>query len=162
MKSFSTKILKLGINPCVNVPNNVLNELFRQAGKTKGPIPVRGKLNGKKFKQTVVKYQGAWRLYLNTQMRREAGIDVDDEAKVEIEFDPEPRIVPMHPKLARALAKNKKAKVAFEKLSPSHQKEILRYLGFLKTEESVVRNIHRVIEHLLGKRQVKLHALTRR
>lgn len=46
---FSSKISKLGINPYVDVPDNVLKELFKQAGKEKGPIPAQGKLNGKKF-----------------------------------------------------------------------------------------------------------------
>ena len=162
MKSFSRRIFKLGINPCVDVPDRILNELFRESGKTKGPLPVQGKLNGKGFRQTVVRYQGAWRLYLNTQMRRDAGIDVGDDARVEIEFDPEPRIVPMHPKLGRALTKNKAAKMAFEKLPPSHQKEILRYFNSIKTEESAVRNIEKVIRHLIGERPRGPNAPTRR
>jgi hypothetical protein len=54
MKSFSAKILKLGINPYVDIPEKLLHDLFRQAGRTKGTLPVRGKLNGNKFKQTVV------------------------------------------------------------------------------------------------------------
>ena len=126
MESFTAKILKIGINPYVGLPDEVLNTLFKQADKNKGPIPVRGTLDGKRFKQTLVKYQGAWRLYLNTQMRQAAGIDVGDDAKVEIEFDPEPRIVPTHPKFAQALSKNRKAKAAFERLARSRQKEILR------------------------------------
>jgi uncharacterized protein YdeI (YjbR/CyaY-like superfamily) len=40
------------------------------------------------------------------------------------------------------------AKKEFEKLSPSRQKEILRYIIFLKSEESVDKNIHRAIAHL--------------
>ncbi len=151
MKSFSATIFKLGINPCVDVPEKIMNELFKASGRTKGPIPVRGKLNGKEFTQTVVRYQGAWRLYLNTQMRLDAGIDVGDEAQVELEFDPEPRVVPMHPTLSRALAKNSEAKTAFEKLRPSHQKEILRYLNSLKSKESAARNVEKVIRQLLGK-----------
>lgn len=162
MESFTAKILIIGINPYVGLPENVLNSLFKQAGKTKGPIPVRGTLNGKRFTQTLVKYQGAWRLYLNTQMRQDAGIDVGDDATVEIEFDPEPRIVPVHPKFAHALAKNKEAKAAFEKLAPSRQKEILRYLNSMKTEESLVRNIEKVIQYLSGKKPAGLSALMRR
>lgn len=124
-RSFSSKIFKLGINPCVDVPKDVLDELFNRGARTRGPIPVRGTLNGKKFKQTVVKYQGKWLLYLNTQMREDAEIGVGEDAKVVLELDPEPRIIPMYPKLARALSKNKEAKAAFKKLAPSHQKEIL-------------------------------------
>jgi len=146
----------------VGVPVDILNILFKQAGKTKGPIPVRGTLNGKRFKQTLVKYQGAWRLYLNTQMRQDAGIDVGDDATVDLEFDPEPRIVPIHPKFARALLKNKEGKAAFEKLAPSRQREILRYLNSMKTEESLVRNIEKVVQYLSGERPKGLSALMRR
>lgn len=99
-------------------------------------------------------YQGAWRLYLNTQMRHGASVDVGDIAKVKIEFDPARRVVPMHPVLGRALAKNKVARAA--KLRPSHQKEILRYLHSLKSEESAVRNVEKVIRRLTGKRAKKL------
>ena len=161
MERFTAKILKIGINPYVRLPEDVLNTLFKQADKNKGPIPVRGTLDGKRFKQTLVKYQGAWRLYLNTPMRQDAGIDVGDDAKVEIEFDPEPRIVPIHPKFARALSKNKEAKASFEKLAPSRKKEILRYLNSMKTDESLVRNIEKVIQHLLGQKPKGLPALLR-
>ena len=161
MESFTAKILKIGINPYVGLPEDVLNTLFKQADKNKGPIPVRGTLDGKRFRQTLVKYQGAWRLYLNTPMRQDAGIDVGDDAKVEIEFDPEPRIVPIHPKFARALSRNKEAKAAFEQLAPSRQREILRYLNSMKTDESLVRNIEKLIQHLLGQKPKGLSALLR-
>ena len=161
MKSFSAKISKIGINPYVGVPENVLDSLFKQSGKTRGPIPVRGKLNGKQFRQTLVKYQGAWRLYLNTPMRRGVGLEVGDDAMVELEFDPDPRIVPMHPKFATGLSENKRAKAAFDTLAPSRQKEILRYLNSMKTEESLVRNIEKVIQYLSGKRPKGLSALIR-
>jgi uncharacterized protein YdeI (YjbR/CyaY-like superfamily) len=58
----------------------------------------------------------------------------------------------MPAKFAYALSKNKKAKKAFEKLAPSHRKEILLYLNHLKTEESLHHNIERAIRQLLGKR----------
>ncbi len=82
MKTFSAKILKIGINPYVLVPATVLKVLFEQAGKDKGPIPIKGTLNEKPFIQHLVKYSGKWRLYLNTPMRKAAGIDVGDMAIV--------------------------------------------------------------------------------
>jgi hypothetical protein len=151
MKSFSSKILKIGINPYVLVPAAVLKELFKQAGRDKGPIPIKGELNGKAFIQNLVKYSGKWRLYLNTPMRKAAGIDVGDMATVQIEFDPEPRIIDMHPKLKQALATNKAANSTFQKLTPSYQKEIIRYINNLKTESSVDKNIAKAMQHLLGK-----------
>lgn len=149
--TFTSRIFKIGINPVVNVPVRVLKELFKRAGKTKGPIPVRGTLNGKPFTQTVVKFQGAWRLYLNTPMRKAAGIDEGDMAHVVLEFDNKPRLTPMHPQLKAALLKNKTAKKVFEKLSPYRQKEIARYINNLKNKESVKKNVERAIKHLVGK-----------
>jgi hypothetical protein len=151
MKQFSATILKIGINPYVLLPAATLKELFTQSGKNKGPIPVRGTLNGKKYKQTLVKYSGKWRLYLNTPMREAAGIDVGDKAEVKIEFDPAPRITPVPPALAKAFTKNKAAKTAFEKLAPYRQKEISRYIGSLKSPESITRNVEKALKHLTGK-----------
>ncbi len=151
MKSFSAKIFIIGINPYVLLPEAVLQSLFKQAGKDKGAIPVRGTLNGNAFTQTLVKYSGKWRLYFNTPMRKAAGIDTGDTANVKIEYDPEPHIIPMHPKLQDVLQQNKKAKAVFENLTPSRQKEILRYIGSLKSEISVITNVEKVIKNLLGK-----------
>lgn len=159
MKSFSAKILKIGINPYVGIPEDVLNALFKQADKTKGPIQVRGTINGKRFKQTLVRYQGAWRLYINGEMRQAAGIDVGDDAYITIEYDPVPRIEAVPAKFVDALSKNKTAKVAFESLRPSRQKEILRYLNSMKTESSLERNIEKVIQHLVGEKPKGLHHL---
>ena len=115
MKSFSAKIFIIGVNPYVLLPETVLQSLCKRAARDKGPIPVRGTLNGNAFTQTLVKYSGKWRLYLNTPMRKATGIDVGDIANVKIEYNPEVRIIPMHPKLQEALQQNEKAKSAFEK-----------------------------------------------
>ena len=159
MKSFSATIAKIGINPYVSLPEDVLDELFVQAGKCKGPIPVRGTINGKKFIQTLVRYQDAWRLYINGEMRHAAKVDVGDETHIKIEYDPQPRIESMPTKFMNALSKNKAAKTAFEKLTPSRQKEMLRYLNSMKTETSLERNIEKIIQQLLGEKPKGLHHL---
>ena len=87
MKSFSARIHKIGVNPYVLLPAAVLKYVFQKAEKDRGAIPVQGKLNGHIFIQTLVKYSGKWRLYLNTPMRKAAGIDVGDVANVQIDFD---------------------------------------------------------------------------
>ena len=138
MAKFRAAIYKIGINPVVDPPEDVLQALFEQAGKSKGPIPVCGRLNGAEFIQTLVKYQGAWRLYINDPMLKASGLKVGDTAHVEIEYDPRQRNVPMPKKFALALSKNKIAKEAFDSLPPSRQKEILRYLGSLKTDRKSV------------------------
>lgn len=150
MLKFSAKIYKIGINPVVDPPDRVLSAIFRQAAKDKGPIPVRGVLNGAEFTQTLVKYAGAWRLYINGPMLKDSGLEVGDLAKIEIEFDPRPREEPMPPKLKAELRKNANARKAFEQLPPSRRKEILRYINSLRSDDSIDRNIARVISQLSG------------
>jgi len=151
MDVFSAKIAKIGVNPYVLLPAVVLKNICRQAGKDKGPIAIRGTLNGHEFIQTLVKFSGKWRLYLNTPMRKAAGIDVSDVGDFKIEFDPRERVVAMHPKLLAALKQNKDAKKAFDAFPPYKQKEVVRYISSLKTEESVDRNVKKAILFLLGK-----------
>ena len=133
------------------LPDTVLKALFKEAKKDKGHIPVKGTINGYGFTQTLVKYSGKWRLYLNIPMRTGSSSDVGDKVSLNIEVDPSDRTVPMHPKLQLALQKNKKANTVFLQLPPSHQKEICRYINFLKTDESINRNIEKAINFLLGK-----------
>jgi hypothetical protein len=151
MHSFSAKIFIIGVNPYVLLPQKVLKGVFAAAEKSKGPIPVSGTLDGHKFIQTLVKFSGKWRLYLNTPMRKAAKKDVGDVVEVTLQYDPKPRLIPMHPDLVKALEKNKKAKAAFEVLAPYRKKEIIRYIASMKTEESRKRNIERSIQHLQGK-----------
>jgi hypothetical protein len=152
MSTFSAKIQIIDINPYVKVPDAVVRKLLDAMKKTAGPIPVKGKLNGRPFSTTVVKFRGMWRLYLNTPMRRAANLDVGDRADVEIQLDQGKREEPFPPKFTRALAGDRKAKAAFEKLIPSRQKEILRYLNHLKREETLERNIEKVIQFLSGEK----------
>jgi len=99
---------------------------------------------------------------LNYIMRRDAAVDVGDTAKIELQYDPEPRIESVPRQLAAALSKNKKAKEAFNKLSRSRQKEILRYLNFIKTEEILLRHIKTIVESLSGEKVNKLNYLLER
>jgi hypothetical protein len=148
MKAFSAKINIIGVNPYVLLPADLLKYISEKAGKDKGAIPIKLNVGEEGFIQNLVKYSGKWRLYLNGPMRKAAGKDVGDIVKIKIDFDAKPRTIPVHPKLKKAFKENKEAKTAFDKLSPSRQKEILRYINNLKSEESVEKNIKRAIEHL--------------
>ncbi len=151
MDTFNAKLEIIKGNPFVYLPKEVLENLFTQAGKRKGHIPVKGSINGKPFQQTLVKYSGDWRLYINMKMLKDSPRRIGEEIKVEIEFDPSDRTIKPHPKLIKALKENKEANAVFEKLSASRQNEIVRYISYLRTEESVDRNIKRAINFLLGK-----------
>ena len=150
MVKFRSKIYVIGINPVVDPPERVLRAVFAAAQKDKGSIPVRGTVNGAEFVQTLVKYSGAWRLYINGIMLKDSGTSVGDTVSISMEFDPRPRDVPMNAELAAALKANKKARKAFEALAPSRRKEILRYIGSLKSAEAIEKNLARVVAQLSG------------
>lgn len=138
-------------NPFVFVPEEILQYLMEEAKSRSSPIPVRGTINGKAYRQTLVKYSGHWRLYINMKMLKDSPRRVGESIDVEIEYDPSDRTVAIHPKFSRALAQNAAANRVFESLSPSKQKEIVRYISHLKTEEAIDRNVERAINFLLGK-----------
>lgn len=54
--------------------------------------------------------------------------------------------------LARAFAKNKKAKEVFDNLPPSHKREYLEHLNLIQKEETLERNVKKMMEMLLGKK----------
>lgn len=149
--AFNARIAIIGINPYVFLPETTLAMLFAQAGKDKGPIPVHGTIDGHAFIQTLVKYAGAWRLYLNGPMLKAAKKGVGDDTRIRIAFDPRDRSTPMPPALETALKKNKKARAVFDALPPSRRKEIMRYIGNLKSEEAIARNVVRAMNFLEGK-----------
>lgn len=148
---FTAKVDILGINPFVFLPKNVLQAIFKQAGKSKSPIPVSGTVNGKPYRQTLVKYAGEWRLYINLDMLNNSTKRIGEEIEVSIEYDPEDRTIKANPKLIDALNENQAAKQAFDSLQPSLQQEIIRYISFLKTEKSINNNIMKAVDFLLGK-----------
>jgi len=137
------------LNPCVEVPAAVVASLMAESGRNQS-LPVTATLQGKPFKANVVKYRGAWRLYLNGTMRSSTGVEVGHRVKVTLRHDPKPRSTPMPPAFAAALSRDSRAKAAFEALAPSRRKELLRYLGNLKREESLRRNIGKMLKYLKG------------
>ncbi|UPL48351.1 YdeI/OmpD-associated family protein [Hymenobacter sublimis] len=150
-REFAAELQLIGVNPFVDVPLEVLAFLFEQAGKAKGPIPVRGTVNQLPYQQTLVRFSGAWRLYINLSMLKNSPKRIGETIQVTIAFDPRERALPMHPQLAEALDKVREAQQVFNRLTPSRQQEIIRYITRLKTDESRARAVGRAIDFLLGK-----------
>jgi hypothetical protein len=148
---FKAIIQIIGINPYVLLPEKALLAVFKQARTDKGKIRVAMTIDGHPFSQTLVKYAGEWRLYLNMPMRKAAGKDVGDTAAFTVSFDKDDKPeIPMHPKLVQALHEHPGAKDVFDKLPPSRAHEIVRYISRLKSEETIDRNVARAIGFLMG------------
>jgi uncharacterized protein YdeI (YjbR/CyaY-like superfamily) len=151
MQKFKAEIQIIGINPYVLLPEEVLTDIFMQAGKNKGNIPIEGTINEKTYKQTLVNFKGLWRLYINTTMLKNSPKRIGEIVEISIQFDPVKRVIQPHPKFVKALKDNKEAEIIFDSLRPSLKLEIVRYISSLKTEESVDRNVPKAIDFLLGK-----------
>lgn len=148
---FKAEIQIIFVNPFVFVPDDILQQIFLQAGKDIGHIPINGTINEKPYKQTLVKYNGEWRLYINTSMLKNSPKRIGETIDITIAFDPESRDILPPKKFVKALEENEDAKTVFDGLSASRKLEIVRYLARLKTEEILEKNIKRAINFLLGK-----------
>lgn len=151
LPSFTARIDIIGVNPFVFLPTDTLHAVFAQAGKNKGPVPVHGTIDGHAFIQTLVRFSGHWRLYLNGPMLKATRRSVGEQVKVRIAFDPRDRTTPMPAVLEAALDRHPKARAVFDGLAPSRRKEIMRYIGNLKSEEAITRNVARAIAFLEGR-----------
>jgi len=147
---FTAKLEIIGINPFVFVPENILHEIFETSGRNKSPIPVQGTVNGKEFKQNLMKYLGEWRLYINMIMLKDSPRRIGEIIEVSMEFDSTDRTITIHPQLDKAIRENAVTLQNFENLIPSRKLELIRYINNLKTEASIQRNIEKIIKHLKG------------
>lgn len=146
MHSFSAEIYKVGINAVVDVPAEITNALH----KGKGYIRIKGTINGYPFSTTLVPVKDKpYRLFVNIPMLKSANAALGDTAAFSIEPETAPvdHDYPMVPQLEKRL-KSKKLTSAFESLTPSRRKDILKYLNYLKTEEALQKNIDKVIGQL--------------
>jgi Domain of unknown function (DUF1905) len=140
---FKGEIYKVGINPCVEVPERITSKMKA----IRGYIYIRGEINKHKFEQTLVSVKnGPYRLYVNGPMMKGAKVSVGDTATFLLEENESPAIknVPMN-SLLKSRLKEAKLTTAYDQLIPSRQKEINKYLNYLKTDEAVKRNVEKVI-----------------
>ena len=144
--TFKADIYKTDINFAVDVPVRITAALEA----IKGYIKVKGSINGFAFRTTLVPVKNApYRLFTNIPMLKGAKAGVGDVAKFVIEQDVEifEEEYPIPPALAKRLREKKLTKV-FNALRMSRRKEILSYLSFIKTEETLLRNIDKLVSRI--------------
>ncbi len=157
MLRFTAKIKILGVNPYVLV--SAERALQIKSGWRK-PMPVLFRINGRPKTPWQINLMpigsGSFYLYLHGDVRKASGTKVGDKVSVEVRFNSSYRNGPMHPSpvwFSSALKKNSKAKKAWESLTPSRQKEILRYFAALKSKDAQKRNLKRAINVLSGDKE---------
>jgi len=156
MLRFGSIILIRGINPYLPISAARASKL--KLGWRK-PMPVRVRINGKPRAgwriNMMPRGDGGFYLYLHGQIRTASKTNVGDRVNAEVWIDANYRGGPAHPMPASfkaGLARTPSANRAWKSLSPSRQKEILRYFAALKTPEAKARNIERALTVLSGER----------
>jgi hypothetical protein len=146
---FRAKIYKTGINWCVDVPLTVTGKMAVH----KGYIRVKGKINDFAFAKTLVPVKNsAYKLFVNSAMLKGGKTALGEVANFTLEQDSpkEIRNYPI-PKVLSETLDHSKLRADFENLTPSRKKEILKYLSYLKTEETLHKNINKLVTQLKNK-----------
>jgi len=91
---------------------------------------------------------GTYCLGVLKSIQEAAGVGVGDEIDVELRLGTEPRTVEVPADLAAALARDRKAAAAWEKLSYTNRKEIARSLEEAKRPETRERRLKAALERL--------------
>jgi hypothetical protein len=151
---FVSKILIRGVNPYIPISPAQAGSL--RPGWRK-PLPVLVRINNKPRTPWRINMMpagnGAFYLYLHSEIRKASTTKVGDRVSIELRFDPAYRSGPTHPMppwFQATLDRSPKAKAAWDFLIPSRKKEILRYFAALKSTTAQQRNLQRALRVLSG------------
>jgi len=152
---FKARIDITSVNPFVEVAPARARAL---RPSWKKPMPVLVRIDGKPNPPWRINLMpvggGRFYLYLHGDVRKASKTKVGDLVQVELRFDSAYRNGPLHPMpawFAGPLQKNAKARAGWEALTPSRQKEVLRYFSRLKSDEARDRNVNLALQVLSGK-----------
>lgn len=144
---FVATLYKLGINRCVDVPEEVSRAL---GGK--GYIPVFANVQGLIARTTLVPAgNGTHRLFLNGKIRKKLGIDARSLVGVTLRRDKKPNEIAVPSDVAAALRRTSGAQKAFENTTPGLRREFLRWVLNAKHPEIRAKRIARAIPILIGR-----------
>jgi hypothetical protein len=125
------------------VPPEVVEEL----GAGKRP-KVHVTVGPHTYRSSITPMSGEFFIPLSAENRAAAGVQAGDAVEVRVELDTEPRVVEVPDDVAAALAKDKKAKAAYDKLSYSHQLQHVLAVTGAKKAETRARRIAKMLEIL--------------
>lgn len=152
--SLTATIEIVGVNPYVLV-SAVQVAVLRPEWRR--PMPVLVRINGGPKvpwrTNMMPNGNGDFLLYLHGEMRDVSGTKLGDVVSIDLAFDETYRNGPQHSmpeSLQVALDGDENMAKNWARLTPSRQKEILRYFAALKTQEAKDRNVRRMVQILGG------------
>jgi len=116
-------------------------------------VPVIATIDGEPYRGTLVRMgEPCHILIVLKEIRKKIGKDFGDEVDVILEQDTQPRRVEIPEDFQKALEADPQAKIAFEKLSYTHQKEYVDAILESKRVETRISRIARSIQELKKKK----------
>ena len=142
--TFKTTLKQTGGNTTgVVVPPEIVEKL----GGGKKPA-VNVTVNGFAYRSSIASMGGEFLVGVSAERRAAAGVKGGDAITVTLALDTAPREVEIPPDFAKALAANKAAKAAFDKLSYSHKSQHVLAITGAKAAETRARRIDKAIATL--------------
>jgi hypothetical protein len=147
MTRFRAKVLAAGKTAAgVEVPEKIVLGL----GSTKRPL-VKVTINGYTYRSAIAPMGGTYMLGVSNEVRENTGVAAGDTIDIDVVLDTEKRDVEVPPELAKALAKDPKAKKYFESLSYSRKYALAAPIAGGKTVETRERNLAKAMQELKAK-----------
>ena len=111
-------------------------------------FPVLAAVNGSEWRTTVTRMRGEFLLGFSRAVRDGAGVEIGDAIEVEIALDRAAREVDVPAALTEALAGDRQARAAFDRLAYTHRKAYARWIDDAKRSETRARRITQALEML--------------
>lgn len=148
-KEFKAKLKAIGPKghwTCMAIPFDVEKEFG-----SKARVAVKGAINGFAFRSSIFPDgKGKHFMMVNKAMQAGGEVRAGDVARVVLEPDTGPRTVRVTAVLKKALARNKKAKAAFDKLAYSHRKLFVDWINAAKQAETRARRAEKTARMVLA------------
>jgi Bacteriocin-protection, YdeI or OmpD-Associated/Domain of unknown function (DUF1905) len=136
-------------------------EVVESLGQGKRPR-VTITINGHSWRSRVAIMRGRYLLGLSNANRQAAGVVTGDEVEVELEFDPDPRVVVEPTDFARALDADPIARTAYDRLPDGRRREHVRAIESAKKPETRIRRIEKALATLRNSESAGRAAAPRR
>jgi hypothetical protein len=107
------------------------------------------------YRSRLAVYGGYSYLGFTAAIRKQAGIELGDLLEIEIEADPEPRVVRLPEALAAALRADAEAKAAFDKLAFTHRREYATWVAEAKRQQTQQRRVDQVLQRIMLPRRAE-------
>src|SRR5689334_352940 len=110
---------------------------------------VKAAIEGVPYRGLLVRMGGEHHILIVLKgIREQIGKTFGEKVKVVVEADVEPRVIEIPKELLKLFKKEKSAKLFFDKLSYTHQKEYVQWINEAKQDETRQRRILKTIEML--------------